>query len=100
MGTPTVNLTELTIVDVSTDMKLFAGSVYVQDNLLGQLYARTLVQYFAAEDLAEAEKISMQMALKFCPVDQGYAKHTPQVIEIPTEFILAVLAGKITKGIE
>lgn len=96
METPTVNLTELTNVIVNTDMKLFAGSVYVQNGN----QAKTIVQYFAAEDLAEAEKISLEMALKVCPVDQGYSNHTPQVMEIPTGFILSVLAGKITKGIE
>lgn len=96
MGTPTVNITELTNVIVNTDMKLFAGSVFVQNGN----QAKTILQYFAAEDVTKAEKVSMQRALKLCPVDEGYYNHTPQVMEIDTEFILSVLMGKITKDIQ
>ena len=95
METPTVNLTELTNVTVDTSMKLFMGAVHVEkDN-----HMETVLQYFAAEGLAEAEEYSLKGALKICPVDQGYSNHDPRVMEIPTGFILAVLAGKITKGI-
>jgi hypothetical protein len=91
-----INLTEVEDVIVSTTMKCYTAAGVTTNSEGNISYS---VQYFAHENDVEAKAYSLKSLKKQFPPDAGYSNHQTMMVQVDTSFLLAVLAGKITKEV-